>query len=72
MGGRNRLESPWRWVSTVVLPSSAVYDSLPTGSVRQTLKGFHDHGIELPVDKSHHGHMSIVWLEVKIRHAWRW
>jgi len=32
-----------------------------TGSVRQAFKWFHDHGIELPVNKSHHGRMSIVW-----------
>lgn len=32
-----------------------------TGSVRQTFKWFHDHGIELPVNKPRHGRMRIVW-----------
>lgn len=32
-----------------------------TGTVRQTFKWFHDHGIELPVNKSRNGRMGIAW-----------
>jgi DNA invertase Pin-like site-specific DNA recombinase len=32
-----------------------------TWSVRQTFKWFHDHGVELPVNKSHGGRVQLIW-----------